>query len=690
MTGASFNMATDNVHDRMARNPEPRQSGPHQRPNQQHPNDAIRQPTITNASSDVSPQYERLRETYKEAWTSEELNVQLEIENKLRLLEEQNRKRLMMAQQEQNAMGGQYGPANAENVPAASGTLTGTPANNPIFRKTIQTHYTISEDEIGKGPQNTFAALALKTGTPRLSEPSSRLGTVQPVPTASTALSDNERKSPNFRMTVSPAPWYEMPIATLLPQQNIHSHSPSPTVQRQKQPGRAHWNFETTQGTQKPKQGHAYRYSPADVSGTLFDAGEACSEPSLSAGLDACAVTPNSSEYIRTEVSETYEVPERAMPELLSAEETSLLYFDVFQKMKQRIQLLEAANTELSRVPTPQVAVRVQTFHRLENENTGENVFLSEPEWMVNQNDIRLSARFLLMDPEGYIEKEKDISFVVYKCYSEEHQRDAVEEARKSSGPLPNPEPAYQDILLTSEEMVEALKAFFSLHPASRQEFPQVNTRYRLFAPFLWWYRHRRSNKIESLARRQAELVNALVSHIEEAYATLYDNVDEQLSRGYVSNVSMKYLFRPGQVLVSFTDGVPQGHIALSRPYTHGDEPSDNSTLPTSKDGQDPPEKYLSRWNISSRSISYRGDFVRMEHELEFEFETETKNGEIDISSLPVMPLEYTSQAVQERLMRRGQTFWKCRKKRLISFQGAGQIYGVSGGRALKLNSLIL
>ncbi|KAJ0374262.1 hypothetical protein COL26b_007508 [Colletotrichum chrysophilum] len=280
-----------------------------------------------------------------------------------------------------------------------------------------------------------------------------------------------------------------------------------------------------------------------------------------------------------------------------------------------------------------------------------ENTYLAEPEWMVNKDDIRLIARSLLMDPERYIEKEKDISFVVYKCYSEDHQRAAVEEARKFSGPLPNPVPAYQDILLTSKEMVEAVKAFFALLPASRQEFPKVNTDGRLSAPFIWCYHHRKSSKIGCLPRRQAELVNALVSHIEQAYAPLYDNIDEQLSRGFVSNGSMEYLFRPGQVLISFTDGVPQGHIATSRPFTYADEPDDYAIVPMSKRRRDPSEKYLSQWNISSRSILYRGNFVRVEEKLKIEFETETENGEIDISTLPVVPLEYTSEAVQNRLI---------------------------------------
>ncbi|CAI0648973.1 unnamed protein product, partial [Colletotrichum noveboracense] len=516
------------------------------------------------------------------------------------------------------------------------------------------------------------------TGAPQNVEPSSRLGAAQ---TVLTKLSDREREPANLRppkATVSGGSGQLRSVESSLPtfpsastshavsQRNLHSHSPSSTAQRRKQADKTHWNFEVNQETQKMNQNHGHLYSPADVPEVLFDTGEVFTEQNSFSGLDAGAATPNSSEDIQMAIAETEKVPDEACSGLLSAEQTSLMCFDVLQKMKQRIQQLEAANEELSRIQPPPVAVRVRIFHCLENEDMDEKIYLSEPEWMVNEDDIRLIARSLLMDPERYIEKEKDISFVVYKCYSEDHQRAAIEEARKFSGPLPNPVPAYQDILLPSKEMVEAVKAFFALHPASRQEFPKVNTDDRLSAPFIWWYHHRKSSKIGCLPRRQAELVNALVSHIEQAYAPLYDNIDEQLSRGFVSNGSMEYLFRPGQVLISFTDGVSQGHIAISRPFTYADEPDDYAIVPI---------KVLVAMEhiIAFNLVPWK--FVRVEEKLKIEFETETKNGEIDISTLPVVPLEYTSEAVQNRLIRRGHTFWKCREKRLISYQGKGKIH---------------
>ncbi|KAK2730733.1 AAA family ATPase [Colletotrichum kahawae] len=577
-----------------------------------------------------------------------------------------------MARRERDANESQSGSGNAGNDSSEQRPIQreviqhyrDTSIDHPASQEITQPHYTISEDEIGKGVGSNFAALALKMAGPGQTEPSEPSKPSAGSFSIPRAYYEKKQEPADLRPPQVEAPFPTASASHAASQRNTHSHGPSSAVQRWKQLDKPRWNSGETPETQNRIQNHDYRYSPADSSGARVEIGEAYPEQSLSSGVDVNTSSLYSSHDVQISTTKTNENPDQVFPELLGAEGTSVC-FDILQKMQQRIQQLEIANEELRRASMAPLGVMVQIFYCLVNEEAEEKTYLAEPEWLVNGDDIRLSARFLLLDPTKYIEKEKDISFVVYKCYSEDQQRDVVEEAKKFSGPLPNPEPAYQDILLTSKEMVEALSAFFALHPASRQEFPKVNTNDRLSAPFIWWYHHRKSSKIESLPRRQAELVNALVNHIEQAYALLYDNIDDQLSRGCVSNDSMEYLFRPGQVLISFKDGVPQGHIAMSRPFPHA----------ISKRRQDPSEKYFSQWYISSRSISYRGKFVRVEKKLKIEFETETEDGEVDISSLPVMPLEYTSQAEHKRLIRRGQTFWKCRGKRLISYQGGGQIH---------------
>ncbi|KAL3297297.1 TOB3 (member of AAA-ATPase family) [Colletotrichum asianum] len=590
-----------------------------------------------------------------------------------------------MARQEQDAMGGQFDSSGIENdalgrdadtssqLDASLQQEMNTQADIPLQQEPSQPHYTISEDEIGKKNENKIAALALGMSSPKELEASTISVPPAAIPTSGPAMNPQEQKSANRRLHVGQPPRSPLSVShTASHKGDINSRSQSSTAQRWKQPEGSYGKFKETHETQTVVLKHDYSNSKADSSETTVDIPEIYPVHNLASRLDTCTLTANAAENIDEVVVDMNELTNRASSELIGAEETSLLYLDVLRKMQQRIQQLEEANEELSRIPETPSGVKVQIFHCLVDDRSEDTVYLSEPEWMTNGDDIQLRARFPIMDPGRYIE-EKDISFVVYKCYRHDHQEAAIEEARKSSGSLPNPEPAYQEILLASDAMVEAVKAFFTLYPSSSQEFPKVNTYNRLQAPFIWWYHHRKSSKVGSLPSHQSELVSALISHIEEACAPLYDNIDEQLNRGLVSNFSMEYLFRPGQVIVSIDDDVPRGYVAMSRAFAKVDEPRRNQR--SSESHQDHSSMHVFNWAIATRSIDFRGNFVRVEEEISVDFETEIENGEIEILSLRILPLEYTSQAIQDRLVRRSQTFWKCRRKQLVSYQGKDGIH---------------
>ncbi|KAK7425707.1 hypothetical protein QQZ08_007806 [Neonectria magnoliae] len=81
-------------------------------------------------------------------------------------------------------------------------------------------------------------------------------------------------------------------------------------------------------------------------------------------------------------------------------------------------------------------------------------------------------------------------------------------------------------------------------------------------------------------------------------------------------------------------------------------------------------KKHLWSWNVTVRSYLYAGAFLNNEDEMTLSFETETEDGEVDISLSNFTPLKFASAEVQQRLMRRGATFWKCRDKQLVAYEG--------------------
>lgn len=308
-------------------------------------------------------------------------------------------------------------------------------------------------------------------------------------------------------------------------------------------------------------------------------------------------------------------------------------------------------------------AINIQYFHCV-GERDDYNAYLSEPVFNVCDGEVMLKGFFPIHDPDGYIEKKGNITFVVYKYYSTNHQQSKLNQAMKAKEALPNPEPASQDVRLVSAEMIDAMQAFIAVDPDFCVEFPEVDGKEVMNSPFVWWYHHRKLNGIRELSPRQAELVTSLTSWIEASYGSLYDKIDDQFQRVRVSSESLEYLVRPGHVLVLNDNPVlPTGHIATSRPGCRSCEergPQERSKA-----------KYKWSWTIRARSYIYVGTFGRKEDDLTLHFETDTEDGEVDIGSLNIMPLEHATDHVKERLESRGKTFWKCRGKQLISYAGS-------------------
>jgi hypothetical protein len=279
-------------------------------------------------------------------------------------------------------------------------------------------------------------------------------------------------------------------------------------------------------------------------------------------------------------------------------------------------------------------------------------------------DDVDLRGRFPITDPGDYAE-EQGASLIVYKYYSVDYQYDAVNAAKRAKQPLPEPEPASQDVVLVTEEMVEAVEALFDLFPSFSDDFPYVYEMGSLKDPHLWWYHCRTSFKMEALSERHAQLVGLLVEWIESNFAPLYDQIDDQFKRGKVSSDSIEFLIRPGDTLVADKNGRYSGRVATTRPAPHKQKKkTDDSDKDQEKQG-------THTWIVETRSYGYAGKFFAVDKELFIDFPPKYRGGEINITDLNVIPLSYAKPKVKEILRQRGKRFWKLREKTLISYEGS-------------------
>ena len=325
----------------------------------------------------------------------------------------------------------------------------------------------------------------------------------------------------------------------------------------------------------------------------------------------------------------------------------------------------------------------IQVFHCLHDEGPDESTigddsdddgwstYSSRPSWEIQEGDATLRSQFLVPDSREYIKKKGGIDFVIYKFYTKVHQQSAVKAALRDSEPLPEPESAYQHILLNSDDMVDAVQTLFASYPTLRMEFPKVHRDQQLESPFIWWYHCRKLHAGRNPRSVESPLVAKLTDWIEINYAATYNAVDDQFRRGRVSGSSMEYFMRSGQVIVSDDNGLVRGYQAISRPTLAEDTLHDRDEISAAKRQQ--------RWNVRAQRLDYSGEFRCTSIQLPVKLETDTKDEEVDIASLAVLPLEHVSHDVRERLLRRGKMFWKCRDRQLVSYEGKS----VAGGHGV-------
>ncbi|KAF4342299.1 TOB3 (member of AAA-ATPase family) [Fusarium beomiforme] len=507
-------------------------------------------------------------------------------------------------------------------------TLPPEPPRSPmqLVIKPPQTHYTISEDAIGASNRDKLAAI------------------------------DNGPIAPNGFLKPSVGN-YVLPSPVPVP---VQWRSPSSTR-----------SYRIPTFTKANKDQSETQPKPLELD-------------SVAMGTAGHQLQPDTSTFEETNdfhvLSQVQEETEDSFDTTKTSISTNQILVDenMLQALMQRVGELEQENITLrqdadnSSTATIELPPKVQLFYCLERvepdddsmDERSRTVYLSPPEWVVFGDDVDLRGRFPITDPGDYAE-EQGASLIVYQYYSVEHQYDAVNAAKRAKQPLPEPEPASQDVVLVTEEMVEAVEALFEQFPSFSDDFPYVYEMGSLKDPHLWWYHCRTSFKIEALSERHAQLVGLLIDWIENNFAPLYDQIDDQFKRGKVSSDSIEFLMRPGDTLVAEKNGKYSGRVATTRPTPYKEKKK------TEDSDKDPEKQWTHSWLVETRSYGYAGKFFAVDKELIIEFPPKYRGGEINITDLNVIPLSYAKPKVKELLRQRGKRFWKLREKTLISYEGS-------------------
>ena len=397
------------------------------------------------------------------------------------------------------------------------------------------------------------------------------------------------------------------------------------------------------------------------------------------------------------------------------------------QKLQDYIDLLQVKARQFETIQKDKAPSRWQIIYRIKqtqhvyDHKKKKRVeqylsFFDHPEWVRGQgNASRLQCNLPLDNFDLYLEKNKDIAFIIYRNFDP----DSTDfEARPGTDKASSERAAYipQHSTETIRPVDQNLIAAINTLLGSRQEYAEIlrefASSYEVAAPYLFMYHSRKSleevqNSLPLPAKAQLSLLSTFVT---EEYAGEYAAADSLLSQGKVSPELVRYLFKPGDLLVSRVDGQYMGYVSASWPKISWDKrvsrlrasASGNGTE-RSLYGSDAAEARMATDKVTVHVCrlnawhwAFDGNFQRINVQVDLEIPsvedvetakdikgkntvaTQGKEHKANlsgksISDLNVFPMQFASAEIIDKCRRRGKTFWKCRTRNYVSYQDSGQ-----------------
>lgn len=325
-------------------------------------------------------------------------------------------------------------------------------------------------------------------------------------------------------------------------------------------------------------------------------------------------------------------------------------------------------------------------WHRWQTLYQIDHVFDEEPLWRENAHGVLIPrTNRPIYNLEGYMldDRKKDIAFYVVNCYD----TDSTALTSSAPGNMARPQPDSQIIKMRSPALIEAIRALLKMRP--RYDDWSIFNGSTLMHPEVIWYHYRShfDNDIETLPTLQKRLMRLFQDWIEHEYSEEWRYVEDRFREGLVSPASIKYFARPGDVLVSYkgnkvessmvetwaifeasnTATSPPGGLDWSRvpSISNIDASRTEWNIPRQSESS---QASVYHWTISSWEWTLDGDtFHDFLVETRWTVMTESPQHFVKISSLEIIPIRFAGNDVEERLRRRGHTFWRLRQPSLLA-----------------------
>jgi hypothetical protein len=271
-----------------------------------------------------------------------------------------------------------------------------------------------------------------------------------------------------------------------------------------------------------------------------------------------------------------------------------------------------------------------------------------------------LSGHIPVPSLKRYISAMKEkASFLVVRVYLCKNNRLHAPRHRETAFPrlimTTNDKGGYEEsILVISRSLEKAIRSIAMCDPEDTSVSDSWKTASLAFKPpYRFVYHHRSlllayAQTCRSSIRSQ---ISALLDYIEGTCGVRYKQTDDLFLHGKTTRRSLEFLFCPGDILLSSTQGT---HIA----YTLSSWPRNRSNDPKCW-GQ------LDCWGWTFNGLQFRpsGNTIELPRQ-------RFVDGAIPIQQLPVYPIKYAPQDIHSHLKSRGQIFWNLRFQHYVSYTG--------------------
>ncbi|PQE03869.1 hypothetical protein CJF30_00006594 [Rutstroemia sp. NJR-2017a BBW] len=337
------------------------------------------------------------------------------------------------------------------------------------------------------------------------------------------------------------------------------------------------------------------------------------------------------------------------------------------EKLKEAARLTEVESESVDSSP------RYQVIHRVKCAVDQQvRLFGKEPSIVISlQQRSHLRSDEQIYNLDLYLERNKSISFIVYKdyrCCDSHLQKRLADKSDASDDSDPSTLLISEAVSIISPDLSAALTALAgeALEGIPHPAFLEIREEFD--SPYLWWFCRRENiNSARNLLdKTHQDHVSVFEQYLNDQFGATWTEVDHLLSEGQISGQYIDYLYSPGMILVAKYDeetiGQQQAYFA-------------NSWLRTNRGGRALPSDRSRPADvgglIEGTYWSFDGTFQKRVEQLNIGYLPSSSITEVfSIRELSFYPIKYAEASLEVALKKRGMMFWKCRLRNYVSYLG--------------------